>query len=169
MMLGGLWHGASWSFAIWGGLHGLLLVGHRAWGRTSLRDRLSNLSGPARLAWTAVCIALTFNAVSLTWCFFRVIELRASCACVQKSFAFDRAFLGGSADVSLWALLAMYGIATAIALAITRGIPIAKVSRFLATRPLRYGLCWGVAIGMAAIAVLIAPGGKHPAFIYFQF
>ena len=35
MLLGGLWHGASWSFLVWGGLHGLYLVAHLAWARTA--------------------------------------------------------------------------------------------------------------------------------------
>ena len=35
MLLAGLWHGAAWTFVVWGGLHGLLLVGYRIWSRTS--------------------------------------------------------------------------------------------------------------------------------------
>ena len=31
MLLGGLWHGANWTFVIWGGLHGLALTGHKLW------------------------------------------------------------------------------------------------------------------------------------------
>jgi alginate O-acetyltransferase complex protein AlgI len=72
MLLGGLWHGASWSFALWGGLHGLFLITNRLWEHTALHDRLSNLTGLGRHAWKAACVVLTFNTVCLAWCFFRL-------------------------------------------------------------------------------------------------
>ena len=36
MLLGGLWHGAAWTFVAWGGLHGLYLIVHRLWGQAGL-------------------------------------------------------------------------------------------------------------------------------------
>jgi D-alanyl-lipoteichoic acid acyltransferase DltB (MBOAT superfamily) len=65
MLLGGLWHGAAWSFVIWGLLHGLYLMINHGWralpGRTASRLLLP---GPA--AWL-----LTFAAVAFAWVFFR--------------------------------------------------------------------------------------------------
>lgn len=61
MVLGGLWHGASWTYVTWGALHGLLLVGERAVGRKSFYSRLPR---PVR-------ITLTFLLVCLTWIVFR--------------------------------------------------------------------------------------------------
>lgn len=58
-VLGGLWHGASWMFVIWGALHGAALVVHRAW--STLNWRMPN-----PLAWL-----LTFGFVNFTWVFFR--------------------------------------------------------------------------------------------------
>ncbi|MBV5298601.1 MAG: MBOAT family protein [Rhodoferax sp.] len=58
-ILGGLWHGASWMFVIWGALHGLAVVLHRVW--QGLQWRL-----PTALAWL-----LTFGFVNFTWVFFR--------------------------------------------------------------------------------------------------
>ena len=58
-VLGGLWHGASWMFVIWGTLHGIALIAHRQWRRAGFR-----LPGP--LAW-----AVTFLFVNITWVFFR--------------------------------------------------------------------------------------------------
>jgi D-alanyl-lipoteichoic acid acyltransferase DltB (MBOAT superfamily) len=65
MLLGGLWHGAGWNFAIWGGLHGLYLAINHAWqylrGETRAESR-----------WTrAASVALTFAAVNVAWVFFR--------------------------------------------------------------------------------------------------
>ena len=68
MLLGGLWHGAAWNFAIWGGLHGLLLALERLRGRAAL---YGGLPGPARMA-------LTFVLVLVTWVFFRAPDLPAA-------------------------------------------------------------------------------------------
>jgi alginate O-acetyltransferase complex protein AlgI len=62
-VLGGLWHGASWMFVIWGALHGAALVGHRAWSGLGLRM-------PKAVAWL-----LTFSFVNITWIFFRAKTL----------------------------------------------------------------------------------------------
>ena len=58
-LLGGLWHGAGWTFIVWGGLHGVALVIFRLWQRTGIR----------LYRWLA--LALTFLFVHLTWVFFR--------------------------------------------------------------------------------------------------
>jgi len=66
MLLGGLWHGASWTFVVWGGLHGLYLVGERvarrAWGRAPF---WSTAVGHALLG------LVTFLLVCVAWVFFR--------------------------------------------------------------------------------------------------
>jgi D-alanyl-lipoteichoic acid acyltransferase DltB (MBOAT superfamily) len=63
MLLGGLWHGASWTFVLWGGLHGAYLVVNHLWRRTGLRL-------PETLGW-----AVTLVAVLVGWVFFRAPSL----------------------------------------------------------------------------------------------
>lgn len=63
-LLGGLWHGASWMFVIWGALHGAALVIHRFW------SRQLGLVMPAILGWF-----LTFNFINITWVFFRAGDI----------------------------------------------------------------------------------------------
>jgi alginate O-acetyltransferase complex protein AlgI len=58
-LIGGLWHGASWMFVIWGALHGMALIVHRLW---------QNAGGRMPLA---LGVFLTFNFVNITWVFFR--------------------------------------------------------------------------------------------------
>jgi alginate O-acetyltransferase complex protein AlgI len=65
MLLGGLWHGASFNFLVWGGLHGGMLAFERSQGRESFYHRLPR---PLR-------IALTFIIVLLGWVFFRASDL----------------------------------------------------------------------------------------------
>ena len=64
MLLGGLWHGASWAFVVWGGLHGLYLATER-W----LRGRFSGYS-PGPLALLGLGL-LTYALINVTWVFFR--------------------------------------------------------------------------------------------------
>ena len=68
MLLGGLWHGASWNFVIWGGIHGGMLVIERAQGKDAFYRRLP---GPCR-------IAITFFIVLIAWVFFRTPDLPAA-------------------------------------------------------------------------------------------
>jgi alginate O-acetyltransferase complex protein AlgI len=75
MVLGGLWYGAGWPFVVWGGLHGLYLLGERAAGAWSARRGAEGVvPGPvaAALRW-----ALTFNLVCLAWVFFRAESVGA--------------------------------------------------------------------------------------------
>jgi D-alanyl-lipoteichoic acid acyltransferase DltB (MBOAT superfamily) len=64
MLLGGLWHGAGWTFVLWGGLHGLYLVVHHAW-----RERFPNAQ-PRWWHWP-----LTFLLVMLAWVPFRAPDM----------------------------------------------------------------------------------------------
>jgi len=65
MLLGGLWHGASWNFVIWGAIHGGMLAFERAQGKDSFYRRLPH---PAR-------VGITFFVVCLSWVFFRAKTL----------------------------------------------------------------------------------------------
>ncbi len=71
MLLGGLWHGANWTFVLWGGAHGLLLAINHAWQALPL-SRSPAFTG--RIA-TAVGVVATFTAVNLAWVPFRAESL----------------------------------------------------------------------------------------------
>jgi alginate O-acetyltransferase complex protein AlgI len=74
MLLGGLWHGASWTFVVWGGLHGLFLAAHRM----MTGDRRVEARPPRDLrSWGiyTVKVVLTFHLVCLAWIFFRAKDL----------------------------------------------------------------------------------------------
>jgi D-alanyl-lipoteichoic acid acyltransferase DltB (MBOAT superfamily) len=76
-LLGGLWHGASWMFVIWGALHGGALVIHRAWQQLGLRM-------PALLGWF-----ITFNFVNFAWVFFRAKDLESAFKVLEGMFSVD--------------------------------------------------------------------------------
>ena len=79
MLLGGLWHGAGWTYVVWGGLHGLYLVINHAW--QAFRFGIS-AKAPGRLESLAAG-ALTFLAVVLAWVFFRATSFQDAATIVH--------------------------------------------------------------------------------------
>jgi D-alanyl-lipoteichoic acid acyltransferase DltB (MBOAT superfamily) len=81
MLLGGLWHGAGWTFVAWGGLHGAYLVVNHLW--RALRARLGHdLDRSTRLGRAAGC-AVTFAAVVAGWVVFRADSLGTAGAILE--------------------------------------------------------------------------------------
>lgn len=70
-LISGLWHGASWTFVIWGALHGLYLIGGRV--LTPVRVAIRRCCAADRFpGWThAINVCITFSLVTLAWVFFR--------------------------------------------------------------------------------------------------
>ncbi len=80
MLIGGLWHGASWTFVIWGGIHGL--------GLTILRLKKHFLGNVFRLP-RFLSILITFNFVSFAWIFFRAKTITRSFEILKQLLVFD--------------------------------------------------------------------------------
>jgi len=68
MLLGGLWHGAAWTFVLWGGLHGVFLIVNHLWIKLKQRFGFEGKGGWAGRLFSG---ALTFLAVTIAWVFFR--------------------------------------------------------------------------------------------------
>ena len=85
MLLGGLWHGASWNFVIWGALHGSGLSIHR------LSQKIRILKRPAKIYSGIVSIAITFYFVCLAWIFFRAPD-------IDNSIIIAKVWLAGHAS-----------------------------------------------------------------------
>jgi alginate O-acetyltransferase complex protein AlgI len=170
MLLGGLWHGASWSFMLWGGLHGIYLVIHRFWTSFGLRRRLPT-SGLAAWVWQALAVGLTFHCVCLAWCFFRLSALADSLACVRQWLVFDadKILVGGARDLSLWLLIGVYTLAGTIAQSGRVSALGERLRSQPALTPLVRGFACGTGVMLLVIALLLAPTGERPPFIYFQF
>ena len=62
-LLAGLWHGAGWTFIVWGGLHGLALIVNRAWHKLNFR------------MYKPVALLLTFSFLNIAWVFFRASDM----------------------------------------------------------------------------------------------
>jgi D-alanyl-lipoteichoic acid acyltransferase DltB (MBOAT superfamily) len=162
MLLGGLWHGASWSFLMWGGLHGVFLIIHKLWSSTPLARWLNSISGAARILWLIIAWGLTFHAVCLAWCFFRLTVFAESIECVRKCVEFDVAKMwsGTYTDPSVLMALGAYAVIVLVA---------TWAMRDGETTPFRRGLAWGVRITTLLLTLLLAPPASKQPFIYFQF
>lgn len=154
MLLGGLWHGANWTFVAWGGLHGLYLALERA-----LRARFSGYR-PGPLVFVALGI-LTYMLVNLTWVFFRAKTF-------GKAWVVLRGMFGRSGTakpiLNTFSLLAVLVIVGGMVLThwLMRGRTLESV---IARAPAAL-VC--VVWALLAFAIVIAQGAGS-AFIYFQF
>ncbi len=94
MLLGGLWHGASWNFVIWGALHGLFLSLERALSSTlsTTNNLLTRIARSQSLPMRLLRIVLVFHAVCLCWVFFRAPDLATSWQLIATMFDFGHLF-----------------------------------------------------------------------------
>ena len=74
MLLGGLWHGASWRFIIWGSLHGLALAVHKIFRSWTMPEEQN--SGKATVVSNIINVVLTFHFVCFCWIFFRAANMQ---------------------------------------------------------------------------------------------
>ena len=163
MLLGGLWHGANWTFVAWGGLHGLALCIHKLWLRWSpANQRLASLR--SMISSTGFSWALTQVFVLLCWVPFRAANFRDAVT-VWGSFVSMR-----KADiVSLdWHIPLMIVIPLLVDTLFVSGIVRLNPpywQGFFTQRPWRIGLAMGMVFGLALLIVPLV----IRSFIYFQF
>ena len=153
MLLGGLWHGASWTFVIWGAIHGTLLAVERARGRAAI---YGGLPRPLR-------IALTFGLTCLAWVFFRADTL-------ERAWTYLRALVGAvplsaAAEVAGATLYTPYHLLTFLLCGVlVWGAPQAWELTQRLTAP-RAALCLTV---LAASLLMMWTQTVNP-FLYYQF
>jgi D-alanyl-lipoteichoic acid acyltransferase DltB (MBOAT superfamily) len=178
MLLGGLWHGAGWTFVVWGGLHGAYICAHRLVRASGLYERLLPYEWPRR----TLAQATTLFLIVIAWVFFRAADLHAAIIMLKSMFG----AAGKGADVT-------FGISHAPLLVAAAGVvallapniidifapyhPVLDNERPNARRILpplnrirwKAGLGWGLATGAIASFGVLAILGWQSEFLYFQF
>ena len=155
MLIAGLWHGASWNFVVFGGLHGLGLVVNQTW-----KKRKRKL--PAALAWF-----LTAVYVNLAFVFFRSPSISKAFSMVTALFSPK---FTASTDTLRLAIRGSEFFQMAIPLALGLALPFArKASNQIAEefRPTWFNLSWATAATLAALTFLNSNMAKS--FLYFNF
>jgi D-alanyl-lipoteichoic acid acyltransferase DltB (MBOAT superfamily) len=113
MLLGGLWHGAGWTFVAWGGLHGLYLVCHQVW--AGLRRHAAEEAGRRRAWSNAISWGLTFFAVVVGWVFFRAESFGAAWRILQGMAGLNGVALPNALAARFgesWAIAERLGVTT---------------------------------------------------------
>jgi alginate O-acetyltransferase complex protein AlgI len=163
MVLGGLWHGAAWTFVLWGAYHGLLLVLYRHLPRLPEADWTRHPA--ARAAMVAIGILVTNALVCVGWVFFRASD-------VAQAFAMIGALAGwgtGAGELLASQRVVVAGIVAGLLL--VEGFQELRVQAWrwpaaLASyRPELEAAAYTVLFG---ITLICQPSGNPP-FIYFQF
>jgi D-alanyl-lipoteichoic acid acyltransferase DltB (MBOAT superfamily) len=156
MLLGGLWHGASWTFVVWGGLHGLYLAIER-W--------LTETFAGARIARTVLfqfAMALvTYFAVNITWVFFRAQDFPQAFSMLVSMFG-----LQTEATSVLPTIRIIEVIVVTVSLVGIHWFMRERSLEDVAQRAPTWllGFIWG-----AMLFAIITAQGTGDAFIYFQF
>lgn len=166
MLLGGLWHGANWTFVAWGGLHGLYL-----WIEKLITDRrlaavgssssatLTNQSKPKE---SFVYALLTFLLIAITWVFFRATTFTQASHLISSMVGFIP-----TATNPLLTTLAILKVATII--------PIMLVVQWLMRNRTIIDMAYGMkgwqlgSIWAALVMLIILAQESSGSFIYFQF
>ncbi len=152
MVLGGLWHGAAWTFVAWGALHGLALVAQREWRRLAA-PRLPALPGGRALA-----AAVTLHWVLLTWIFFRAQSF-AGAATLARAFLLFESPGPRTLDPALLLLAALLLVLHRL----SSGSRLEERAEALSA-----GAFAGLYGAAAAVSLFFVPLRAEP-FVYFQF
>ena len=180
MVLGGLWHGAGWTFVLWGTLHGGYLVMHGLWrqwlARFPLPAVVARLPGAGALSWV-----LTFTAVVVAWVAFRAADL-------QAALSIWRGMAGQNGSVLpeqlIHALPVLGHVATgagkvpflgdgtvmgAVEMAFMLALGLCIVLRAPASHELRPRSLYLLIVPCGALALQQVLFGRSSEFLYFQF
>lgn len=158
MVLGGLWHGAAWTFAVWGAIHGGMLC-FEHW-RREVRIAEHGPEPRDTMARRIVQRIVTFNIVCLAWIFFRSDSFSTAGEILTRLFT---AWTFDNSAIKVSILLAIVvGIAW-------QYVPAPAIGRAMAQFSRMTPVVQGVALGVALLFLdVLGPQGVAP-FIYFQF
>jgi alginate O-acetyltransferase complex protein AlgI len=153
MLLGGLWHGANWTFVVWGAIHGMGLSAERAvFGARALEAAPS-------LWWKWTRRVITFHVVCLAWIFFRAESVSGAITMIRSLGHFEWSPDYAAGFIFLGALAGL-GLLMDLQLESTGGEYV-----FQTQSPM---LRYAGAVTAMALLILFSASGAH-AFIYFQF
>jgi alginate O-acetyltransferase complex protein AlgI len=170
MVLGGLWHGAAWTFMVWGGLHGVFLVTNHGW--RYVRGRMSFAASDGGRIGALLGWLLTMLAVLIAWVFFRATSIGEAIAMLRAMSGHAPAvdFLAGR-EID-WLLLAALGL-FAVVLPNSQDVIMGRIAPAIGRAREAGGSAIWLALGIGLVLLvwlaLVAASRENSAFIYFNF
>lgn len=155
MLLGGLWHGASWRFVVWGGLHGMYLIAERI-GRHVFRHATWTMRKPARFAFAI----LTYLCVCIAWVFFRASDFSVARTMLRS--------MAGMAEDSLKLTTFQIGTTGAVMVGLLLGQAVMRNTSIESVCTRIPSWLQALLLAIMIVAICLAQG-EDRAFIYFQF
>jgi alginate O-acetyltransferase complex protein AlgI len=155
MLLGGLWHGAAWTFVVWGALHGAALAINRFWVERWARPKATPISPLRR----AIQVLLTFHLVCLGWVFFRASSFDSAWLVLERLTSLSTHHQNLSAPV-LWAL------AVGVVLHFVPERLFQRTQSLFIAAP---ALAQGLVLFLVAVLLRRIGSADSVPFVYFQF
>jgi alginate O-acetyltransferase complex protein AlgI len=153
MLIGGLWHGAAWTFIVWGGLHGTYLI----------LERLQRQYLPFKItAWNGMFLAfITFSCVNITWVFFRARKFETAWNMIKSMFYMQTE---GEKILDTFTIIKVSAVVAILFLChwFMSNTSLKEVS--LKISPWTLGIVWAIMLFLVIISQ-----GSGEQFIYFQF
>lgn len=171
MTLCGIWHGAGWTFVLWGLYHGALIAGYHMLNARKSGAAAAKVARSGVLAWgvPALQVAFTFALISLGWILFRSQSLSQAAELMSRAlmpFAHPQRALSGTFYLHTAGLLALVWLAPFVYRRCQQYWEESAVGND--SRSLRWHGGMGLAIGLMLVFCAIYLRGQT-AFIYFQF
>lgn len=157
MLLGGLWHGASWTFVVWGGLHGLYLAAERV-----LKSKFGDAEFAKTVMFRIFLAMVTYFFINLTWVFFRAQDFPTAWRLITSMFGMAPEDAG-----TPLATLRIIEVVVIISLLVTAHWKMRDTTIEAAAARIPAWLLTTM-LGVMLFAVIAAQGTAN-AFIYFQF
>jgi len=153
MLLGGLWHGAAWTFVVWGALHGIYLIVERLL-KSTISIKINAFNG-------IILAFLTYTLVNFTWVFFRARSFETAQNIIESMLWLHA---DGEKIVGGFDLIKVFGLSAVLFLChwMMRNTSVKEVSE--KTPSWLLGVIWAIMFVLIAIAQ-----GTGEQFIYFQF
>jgi len=162
MLLGGLWHGASWNFVIWGGLHGLYLAIHKIIlkkKKVELTDYVYN--GFYSFSKYFLQVLLTYIIVLFAWLFFRSTDFNTSSYFIEKMIYWETSDL----SVRFFKITFFFTVVTLLYDFIEYRTKQHSFIVLIRNKPLRIGILLAIFL----VTLLYMFNTEPLPFIYFQF
>ncbi len=160
MLIGGLWHGASWNFVVWGALHGMALCICKAF--RSLVGREKHYAGSKKSR--AISIMVTYLYVCFCWIFFRAEDFNKAWEIICGIVLWQKGVL----QISTWSILATIVVIVGYLTVVFRKKRENEIDGFYPVMDLNTVTGLAVVFTVLGLVFGLAYTGNNP-FIYFQF